>query len=179
MSTIVITANPFNEDLFRATMKKADSYSETEQGAQYRRQAYERTANNVANLVVDAFLMPPNRQKTLGVGPKTNAFIYDQLLAKEKYLLANIRCLNKHNTFLLDALLEKANSYPADQPWRKRAYLQAAYLIATMCAPVLELPTSQLHRLGVGVQTNRFIYQVLSESYPLPKRKNTYRQTPY
>jgi hypothetical protein len=174
MSVYTSVANTFNDDIFQAIVAKADSYSDP-----YKRDAYKRAASNVANLVVDAFLIPPNRQKTLGVGPKTNAFIYDQLQAKEKALLSNIRCMNQHNTFLMDALLAKANTYPADQPWRKRAYLQAAYQIATMCTPVLSLPTAQLHRLGVGIQTNRFIYQVLSESYPLPKRTYSYRQTPY
>jgi len=176
MSVYTSVANTFNDDIFQAIVAKADSYPETEP---YKRKAYKRAASNVANLVVDAFLMPPNRQKTLGVGPKTNAFIYDQLQAKEESLLATMRCLNQHNTFLMDALLAKANTYPDDQLWRKRAYRQAAYQIATMCAPVLSLPTARLHRLGVGVQTNRFIYQVLSESYPLPKRSKTYRQTPY
>ena len=174
MSVYTSVANTFNDDIFQAIVAKADSYSDP-----YKRDAYKRAASNVANLVVDAFLLPPNRQKTLGAGPKTNAFIYDQLQAKEKALLSTLRCMNQHNTFLMDALLAKANSYPADQPWRKRAYLQAAYQIATMCTPVLSLPTAQLHRLGVGVQTNRFIYQVLSESYPLPKRTYSYRQTPY
>jgi hypothetical protein len=102
MSIYTTVNNPFNEDLFQAIMEKANSYPETET---YRRIAYERTANNVSNLVVTAFLLPNKRQKTLGVGPKTSAFIYDHLQAKEKALLSSMRCLNQHNTFLLEALL--------------------------------------------------------------------------
>jgi len=65
--------NPANEPLCEAIMEKARSYSVDEV---YSARTYKRAAEKVASLTVSVFTLTDAQQRRLGVGPKTNQFIY-------------------------------------------------------------------------------------------------------
>lgn len=69
--------NPANEPLCEAIMEKARSYSVDEV---YSARAYRRAAEKVASLTVSVFTLTEKQRRVLGVGPKTNWFIYNWIV---------------------------------------------------------------------------------------------------
>ena len=63
-----------NEPLFQALMDKVGSYHPEEES--YQAEAYARAAEKIADLTASVFSLTDEQQRRLGVGPKTNQFIY-------------------------------------------------------------------------------------------------------
>jgi hypothetical protein len=74
--------NDANEPLYEALMNKAESYHPEEEI--YKADAYARAAHKIADLTVSAFDLTDAQQRRLGVGPKTNQFIYQWILANKE-----------------------------------------------------------------------------------------------
>lgn len=143
---------PANEPLCEAIMEKARSYSVDDI---YPARAYKRAAEKVATLTVSVFSLTDAQQRRLGVGPKTNKFIHDWLVATR----VDAPCYCEENQELYDILLDKADSYdPEKESYQSDAYKRAAQYIASLKCSVFTLSNDEQRRLGVGPKTNQFIY---------------------
>ena len=106
--------NPANEPLCEAIMEKAGSYSVDEA---YSARAYKRAAEKVAALTVSVFSLTDAQQRRLGVGPKTNEFIYKQILGikppeqEMSHLQEEFIALQKHIEDLLRLTYDKPEYY--------------------------------------------------------------------
>lgn len=104
-----------NEPLFQALMDKVGSYHPEEES--YQAEAYVRAAQKVADLTVSVFSLTDQQQQRLGVGPKTNQFIYQRILSTKPPvevvtpLQDEFICLQKHIQDLLRLTHDKPEYY--------------------------------------------------------------------
>ena len=104
-----------NEPLFQALMDKVGSYHPEEES--YQAEAYVRAAQKVADLTVSVFSLTDKEQRRLGVGPKTNEFIYRRILSTKPPvevvtpLQEEFICLQKHIEDLLRLTHDKPEYY--------------------------------------------------------------------
>ena len=107
--------NEDNEPLFEALMDKVGSYHPEEEA--YQAEAYVRAAQKVADLEDSVFDLTDEQQRRLGVGPKTNEFIYKQILSTKppeqemSHLQEEFIALQKHIEDLLRLTHDKPEYY--------------------------------------------------------------------
>lgn len=87
------------------------------------------------------------------------------------------------NGFLVQALMDKANSYPASQPWRKLVYLETALIASALPKSVHTMSKEELAWLGVGQQTRRFATMTVTrnkynDTVPQSFYDDIYKPTP-
>jgi hypothetical protein len=106
--------NAANEQLCEIIMEKACSYSVDEA---YSARAYKRAAEKIASLPISVFTLTDAQQRRLGVGPKTNQFIYKQILGikppeqEMSHLQEEFIALQKHIEDLLRLTYDKPEYY--------------------------------------------------------------------
>lgn len=119
---------PANQPIYEALQTKAKSYPSAEV---FRRQAYQNAAMRLLTHDVDLFGIE-NRTYELSDhldqywGPKTATFI-ENFIKENPREAPKPKCLwAPANEPIYKALLEKADSYPADKPYQAKAYRTAA-----------------------------------------------------
>lgn len=104
-----------NEQLYDDLMIKSNCYHPEEES--YQAEAYARSAEKIAGLKKSVFTLTDAEQRRLGVGPKTNEFIYQRILSTKppeqemSHLQEEFIALQKHIEDLFRLTHDKPEYY--------------------------------------------------------------------
>lgn len=166
---------PENQAIYDALLKKAASYSKDKF---FQRKNYEEAAKKVHTLWhnlyavnLDDPIMICDKMES-HFGPKTVEFIIDfiksnPLVKQEKEEKSESKCMHPANKDIYDSLVWKANNYPADEIYRKNAYMKAAQKVADLdvnlwaCTPLEFLKILDTF----GPSTAKYIEEFITDNY--------------
>jgi hypothetical protein len=166
---------PTNKSICEALEKKAASYPAEKF---FQRKNYQEASRTLASLChnlysvnLDDPIMICDKIESY-FGPKTTEFIIDfiksnPLVKQEMEVKSENKCMHPANKDIYDSLVWKANNYPADEIYRKNAYMKAAQKVADLdvnlwaCTPLEFLKILDTF----GPSTAKYIEEFITDNY--------------
>jgi hypothetical protein len=164
---------PANQPIYQALLDKAVSYPADKV---FQSRAYRLAAEKLQGHTMDLFRIEAlncNLNNYLGAywGKSISQFIYDFIKQNpEKNPVATVpemKCSHPANEDIYKSLVWKANQYPADQPFKKAAYLKAAEKIAKLNVNLWAVSSADYFKIldTFGPRTSEYIDDFVTDNY--------------
>jgi DNA polymerase/3'-5' exonuclease PolX len=163
---------PTNQPIYQALLDKAASYPSDKmwQACAYRGAA-ETVRTYKANIYEEFATYGKFDLQPWYIGKSTEKFIGDFIKQNpEKKPVATVpemKCSHPANEEIYKSLVWKANQYPADQPFKKAAYLKAAEKIAKLDVNLWAVSSADYFKIldTFGPRTSEYIDDFVTDNY--------------